>query len=111
MIRECLAVQTGLRSLGYLPDNLSIFIDKESQIFVLLETEERNLGVKIGEISEWETDKFMGDWEFAADAWNENRIIDSQFLLNTSKVFNSWDDFLKLLEKAKITVPGPELRN
>lgn len=111
VIRESLAVQAALRSLGYPEQTMSMVFDTGG-VYVLLEAiEGSNLAIQVGEIDPWEINKFQTEWDKATAAWNEGRIVDKHFLLKSSHVQSNWESFLKLLKDAKVPVPGPELMN
>jgi hypothetical protein len=111
LLRECLAVQSTLRDLGYRVEDLTFTVDDDGRAYVSLITPKKNVAVLIGQVEPWEASEILESWEKVADAWNDNRIIDPVFILNMSKVQKNVDDFVELLKGSGIIFPGPELMN
>ena len=111
ILRECLAIQSALRDLGYPADDLSLVSDPEGKLYVSLKTPKKDLAVLLGEVDAWEVDDLFKEWERVADAWNDNRISDQAFILRMSKVEKHKEEFITLVKDSGITFPGPELMN
>jgi hypothetical protein len=104
--REALAVHEAFRRLGFIPDQLFVTLDSESQLFVILKHRGQDFAVCCGELSLTEAE-FHEQWPALITAVNAGYMTEADMtsIWTNSYVYQNKVRFILAIKAKGIAIP------